>query len=297
MNNIKNSFSIQDLEVLSGIKAHTIRIWEKRYNLLNPKRLNRNIRLYGLSDLQKILNISVLSQEKQRISEIAKLTDRQLEDSVKAISNAQVANNYYINSLIVSMFSLDEELFQEIYDEQIEKTTFEEIFTNTYLPLLQHIGVLWQTGSITPSHEHFISNLIYQKIVLNSANLSTSSSRKSDVFVLFLPESEIHEIGLLFLNYYLKSQGNKVIYLGRDVPFEDLYQIKTQLTNITWVTSFLIDRTLDKKDEFLNQVNDLLTHTKNKFWIIGKIWDDEIQAKYRSENIQFYSGFENIIHA
>ena len=295
MNNIKSAFSIQDLEVLSGIKAHTIRIWEKRYNLLNPKRLNRNVRIYGLSDLQKILNISVLSQEKHRISEIAKLTDRQLEDSVKAISHSNVSSNYYINSLIVSMFSLDEELFQRIYTEQIEKTSFEEIFTRTYLPVLQHIGVLWQTRSITPSHEHFITNLIYQKIVFHSAVLNQTKSKKNDVYVLFLPEGEIHEIGLLFLNYYLKSKGNKVVYLGRDVPFEDLYHINTQLTNITWVTSFIIDKPVDKKIDFLHQSNELLTHTKNKFWIIGKIWE-HLREQNENENIKFYSGFENIIH-
>jgi DNA-binding transcriptional MerR regulator len=294
MNNIKNTFSIQDLEIFSGIKAHTIRIWEKRYNLLNPSRLNRNIRVYNLTDLQKILNITLLYNNHYKISKISKLTDSQLEDAVKTISINQTPNNYYINSIIISMYSLDTDLFEDIYLQQIEKFSFEKLFVHTYLPILYHLGVLWQTDSIKPAHEHFISNLIYQKIVLNTSIIPTNSLQNKGIHVLFLPDGEIHELGLLFLNYYLKSKGEKTIYLGRSIPFNDLFFINSQFKDINWVTSFIIDKPIEEKEIFFNQINQLLEHTKNSCWIIGKIWS-EFKDGNKNDQIVFYKGFEEII--
>ena len=204
MNNIKNSFTIYDLEILTGIKAHTIRIWEKRYNLLNPTRLNRNIRKYTISDLQRILNISLLYKNKFKISKISKMTDSQIAEETKAVALNDFTNSFEINSLIISMYTFDEELFHEIYNQQIEKYSFDEIFMHTYLPLLNYIGILWQTDSIKPAHEHFISNLIYQKIVLNTAKQNKKNDSKEHVYILFLPDGEIHELGMLYLNYLLK---------------------------------------------------------------------------------------------
>jgi len=160
MNKIKDTFTIQDFEILTGIKAHTIRIWEKRYNLLAPSRINRNVRVYSLSDLQKILNISLLYNNNYKISKIAKLSDALLSEEAKTVALSDFSNNYEINSLLLCMYTFDENLFQNTYLKLLKKDSF-----------INHLGLLWQTNSIKPAHEHFISNLIYQKIALNTAAL------------------------------------------------------------------------------------------------------------------------------
>jgi methanogenic corrinoid protein MtbC1 len=294
INKIQNTFTIQDLELLTGVKAHTIRIWEKRYNLLQPTRLNRNIRLYQLSDLQKILNVSLLYRHNHKISGIANYSDRELSNKAKAIALDDVTNSYHINSLIVSMFTFSESLFEEVYQQQSEKQNFENIFVNTYLPLLNHIGVLWQTDSLQPAHEHFISNLIYQKISLNIAAIESKNIKVNNVHVLFLPDGEIHELGLLFLNYHLKLNGNKVIYLGRDVPIENLADINSRFNEITWVTNFIIDKSIEDKTAFINGIQELLAHTNNKCFIIGNVWKSFPQENL-SNSICFYDGFEEVI--
>ena len=183
INKIKDTFTIQDLEILTGIKAHTIRIWEKRYELLSPTRLNRNVRTYAITDLQKILNVTLLYKSGYKISKISKLSDNQIADETKAFALNDFANTYEINSLIICMYTFDQNLFHEIYDQQIEKITFREIFTNTYIPLLTHLGLLWQTDSIKPAHEHFVSNLIYQKIALNIAKIPVNKKSNNPINV------------------------------------------------------------------------------------------------------------------
>lgn len=293
INNIQDTFSIQDLEVLSGIKAHTIRIWEKRYELFNPTRLNRNIRVYNLLDLQKLLNVSFLQKHNYKISKLAKLTERELEENAKSISLKEFPSSYYINPLVVSMFSLDDELFEETYRQQSKKLSFEEIYTSTYLPLLQHVGVLWQTKGVTPAQEHFISNLIYQKIVLNIANIKKDNSNAKQTNILFLPKGEVHEIGLLFMLYRLKLTGAKTIYLGRDIPASNLHDINAQFKKINWISFFTIDRTEEEKKRFISEMEGLLEHTKNTCWVVGNIWKDYLDTKTKG-NIKFYEGFHQI---
>ena len=294
INNIQNTFNIQDLEILSGIKAHTIRIWEKRYGLLNPTRLNRGIRAYSILELQKILNVSLLLKHNYKISELSKLVDVELEKKARTISLEKINSNYYTNSLIISMFSLDEELFEDVYKENIAKASFREVFIYTYIPLLKHIGILWQTNGIKPANEHFISNLIYQKIALNISELNIPVNQSKRVNVLFLPEGEIHEIGLLYMLYHLKLTGEKTIYLGRSIPIENLYDIKSQFQEINWICSFVIDRTEDEKVEFISQMKQLLLHTKNTTNIVGKIWAKQ-SATYASKQISFHQGFDELI--
>lgn len=294
INTTQDSFSIQDLEILSGIKAHTIRVWEKRYALLNPTRLNRNIRVYGILDLQKILNVSLLQRHGYKISEVAKLIDGELEKKAKAISLENSPSNYHLNSLIVSMYSLDDDLFEEIYLAQSEILSFTKIFITTFLPLLNRIGVLWQTNSVMPAHERFISNLIYQKIMLNVSTIGRVEARSKRVNVLFLPEGEIHEIGLLFMLYHLKSSGEKTIYLGRDIPTEDLLSVSSQFQEINWICSFVIDRTDEEKGKFVAQVEKLLMHTRNSCWVVGNMWG-AYSAINTDEKLVFYEGFDELI--
>ena len=295
MNNIKDTFTIQDLEILTGIKAHTIRIWEKRYELLKPTRLNRNIRMYSLADLQKILNVSLLYNNNYKISKLAKLSESQLVEETKLVALTEFSNNYEINSLIIGMFTFDEALFEEIYTQQIKEKSFTKIFIKTYIPLLNHLGLLWQTESIKPAHEHFISNLIYQKIALNIASIPTNTEKNKSVTVLFLPYGEIHELGLMFLYYHLKKKGEKIIYLGKSIPFDNLFYLNSQIKNITWINYFMIDKPLEEKQAFLKNIEKLLAFTKNKCIIVGNIWED-FSKENKNEQIVFESGLENLIN-
>jgi hypothetical protein len=154
--------------------------------------------------------------------------------------------------------------------------------------------MLWQTDSIKPAHEHFISNLIYQKIALNIASLPQNNNDDSSVNILFLPYGEIHELGLLFLNYSLKLNGKKVIYVGKSIPFDNLFYLNSQVKNITWITYFMIDKPIDEKKEFFSNIQKLLSHTKNKCIIIGNIWS-EFEKQNTNNQIIFKTGLEQII--
>jgi DNA-binding transcriptional MerR regulator len=294
INSIKDTFTIQDLEILTGIKAHTIRIWEKRYDLLNPRRLNRNIRVYDLEDLQKILSVSLLYNNNYKISKIAKFTESELSDEAKSFALNEFSNNYEINSLVIAMYTFDEGLFQEIYSQQSKKISFLDIFVHTYIPLLNHMGLLWQTDSIIPAHEHFISNLIYQKISLNIALLPKIETKSEHVNILFLPFGEIHDLGLMFLNYTLKLKGEKVIYLGKSIPFDNLFYLNSQVKNCTWINYFMLDKPIEEKINFLNNIEKLLAHTKNKCIIVGNVWED-FSKENTNDQITYKSGLEQLI--
>ena len=290
INKVQSSFSIQDLEILSGIKAHTIRTWEKRYVVFNPNRLGRNIRLYSLDDLKKILNISVLLKHGFKISELAKRTDEELCVQSRELSMESLPLNFYINSLLISMFSLDEELFEEIYTKQSKDQSLHEIYVSTFIPLFQRIGLMWQTKAIRPIHEHFISNLIYQKIAFKISSIPFIPNSSKTVNALFLPEGEMHEIGLMFLTYHLKLKGERTIYLGRDIPMEDLHHVNAQFPKINWICSFAIDRTKDEKTAFLSQIGQLLAHSHNSCWIIGANWESFSSEPY-DHDLRFYADF------
>ena len=294
MNKIKDTFTIQDFEILTGIKAHTIRIWEKRYNILMPSRINRNVRVYSLSELQKILNISLLYKNNYKISKIAKLSDDLLSEEAKTVALNDFSNNYEINSLLLCMYSFDENLFQNIYLKLLKKDSFIEIFSNTYIPLLNHLGLLWQTNSIKPAHEHFISNLIYQKIALNIAALPNIERTNEPVNVLFLPFGEIHDLGLFFLNYYLKLKGERTVYLGKSIPFDNLFYVNSQIKSITWITYFMLDTSTEVKTMFLDNVEKLVSNNKNTSVIVGNIWND-FSKENKNEKIIFKTSLQDLI--
>ena len=234
MNNVKKDFSIRDLKNLSGIKAHTIRIWEKRYNLLAPERTDTNIRTYGLSSLQKLLNVTLLYHNGYKISKIAKIPEQNIPIVVREIVAKRSSKNHAINSFKLAMVNFaDQTIFHETYNNIIGESSFREVFKNTFIPLLNELGLLWQTGTISPAHEHFITNLIKQKILLNIEKLQHLKPTKTDkVFVAFLPENEIHEIGLTYLNYEIVLRGYKCINLGQTIPMENLVDVMNYFDNI-----------------------------------------------------------------
>jgi MerR family transcriptional regulator, light-induced transcriptional regulator len=218
-------YSINDLEKITGIKAHTIRIWEKRYNVVNPERTDTNIRFYNDEDLKKLLNISSLNKHGIKISEIVKMTSRELCDKIMEISNKSNDYDNYINSLIISMIEIDEDKFEKVLSSAIIKMGFEKTITHIIYSFLNKVGILWQVGTINPAQEHFITNLIRQKIIIAIDGQDNSPRPDAKTFLLFLPENELHEMGLLFYSYIIKKAGHKVIYLGQSVPLKDVLEI------------------------------------------------------------------------
>lgn len=218
-------YSIKDLERITGIKAHTIRIWEQRYNIIQPRRTETNIRYYSNEDLKRILNVSILNNHGLKISKIADLNEDELNQEVKKVVDSNAAENDQIESLIMSMIELDEARFNEIIDKNFAAFGFIATIERFIYPFFEKIGVLWQTGTINPAQEHFVSNLIRQKIIVSIDSIDVKVNPEKDVFLLFLPAAELHEIGLLVYQYVLKSKGHKVIYLGQSVPYEDLSMV------------------------------------------------------------------------
>lgn len=272
MNNIKESFSIRDLENLSGIKAHTIRIWEKRYNLLHPERTDTNIRTYSTSSLQKLLNIALLYNNGYKISKIAKIPEKDIPEKVNEIHRNTNGENQIINTIKLAMLNYDQAQFLRTYDTLLSKKSFREVFHSIFIPLLTELGLLWQTDTITPAQEHFITGLIKQKIITNTEKIQTIDPvRKDRVFVLFLPENEIHDIGLLYINYELVSKGFRTIYLGPTVPLQNLSSLMGIFENATFVSYFTI---MPEPNKIKNYVDDFITQAKpyniSGFWIFGR---------------------------
>ncbi len=193
-----SSYSIKDLEQLSGIKAHTLRIWEQRYNFIIPKRTDTNIRYYDDKDLKLILNVSLLRENGYKISKIADMDQEQIAGAVLEITEKNFSFSDQIHSLVLAMIDLDEERFEKIMSTNILQTGFENTMLSIIFPFLSKIGVLWQTGSITPAQEHFISNLIRQKLIVAIDGCYVPSKEINNKYLLFLPEGELHEISLLF---------------------------------------------------------------------------------------------------
>ncbi|GAB4007473.1 MerR family transcriptional regulator [Spirosoma migulaei] len=216
-----STYSIRDLEQLSGIKAHTLRIWEQRYAIIAPQRTDTNIRTYDDQDLKLVLNISLLKDHGYKISEISKLSPDELASEVVKVSDRQVTYPDQIHALTLSMLDLDEDRFEKIINTNILQFGFENTMIHIIYPFLNRIGTLWVTGSVGPAQEHFITNLIRQKIIvaIDGQSKHTVTGKK---YLLFLPEGEFHEISLLFANYIIRARSNKVIYLGQSLPFEEL---------------------------------------------------------------------------
>jgi DNA-binding transcriptional MerR regulator len=218
-----STYSIKDLEQLSGIKAHTLRIWEQRYSLLSPKRTDTNIRFYDDDDLKLILNVALLNDNGFKISKIASMESNEIREEVMKLTERSLTHDDQIHALTICMIEMDEDRFDKILSTNILKLGFEQTMLNIIYPFMSKIGVLWQTGAINPAQEHFISNLVRQKLIVAIDGQITQGGGKK--FLLFLPEGELHEISLLFASYLIKSKGHKVIYLGQSTPNDDLLSV------------------------------------------------------------------------
>lgn len=255
-------YSIKDIEHLSGIKAHTLRIWEKRYNILDPKRTNTNIRYYDDEDLRKILNVSVLNRNGYKISAIANLTNQSLGNEILNITQSRNVNDGQIENLIMAMVDFDEPKFEKVFNRSLMQIGFEETILNVIYPFFEKIGILWQTGNINPAQEHFISNLIRQKLIVAIDDLSTIPITNPKNFVLFLPEDEWHEIGLLFYSYIIRKNGHRIIYLGTSLPLESLLEIENHIPVSYLLTTIKTSKTAKDSKHYLNTLANYFSDKK-----------------------------------
>jgi len=212
-----NKFTIRDIENLSGIKAHTLRIWEQRYNIITPKRKDSNHRFYDNDDLKHILRISFLYHNGIKISRIAKLESGAIEKIISATAHENTYE-YLINQLMEASLDFDEDRFELVLTDALQEKDAEETMLNVIYPFLQKIGLLWITEHLIPAQEHFSSNIISRKILVATDKLPANFITGKKIILLFTPSLEHHEIGLLFLQYLLKKNGHKVVYFGSHVP-------------------------------------------------------------------------------
>lgn len=287
MNNIQKYFTIKDLENISGVKSHTIRIWEKRYNLLTPQRTDTNIRYYSPDNLQKLLNVVLLYNNNHKISKIAQMSDDSIQALARELALNSATEDEAIDSFKLAMFKFDAVLFNNTYNQLLRDKTFREIFKEVFIPFLNQIGILWQTETLLPIHEHFISNLIAQKIQINIDRLENSVSNTDQTYVLFLPENEIHELGLMYLNYELSLRGNRSIYLGQNVPLNNLSDFFKSEKNICFITALTVQPHDDKIESFFNELEEILINTQHKLIAVGKKAMDADHNSFKA-NITVY---------
>ena len=289
-------YTIKDLERLSGIKAHTIRIWEQRYNLLSPARGGRNIRSYSNEELKKLLNVNFLGQCGFKISEIACLTEEELRQKVAAVTQSNyVASSDYINMLILSMIEMDEAKFHGVINDNLKHSDFEKCIDEVVFPFLRKIGVMWQVGDVNPAQEHFISHLIRQKIIANIDAIPLNAKKSTLTYLLYLPEGEWHELSLLYYTYLLKKLGLKYIYLGQSVPFNDIVAVLSEIMPnclITVITTPLADGTLE---DYLQSMSKLMLHGQilvTGFQLSKHLSPLPANVKIFAETKQFYELLE-----
>jgi MerR family transcriptional regulator, light-induced transcriptional regulator len=239
------TYNIKDVEALTNIKAHTIRIWEQRYNIAAPDRTEGNSRRYSEEELKKLMNIAFLNRNGIKISFLASMTDSQINEKVKQLYLKKRENDDFVNNMIESLITQDDKEFAQLFDQSVLQFGFEGCFNKVIKPLFYQIGILWQTGTIDATQEHFISNFVRQKLLAATDSLPEGDKKRT--FLLFLPDNEMHELGLLFYQYILKKRGFNVVYLGQSVPVEEVKryeQIRKFDFIITSKTNFYSDEDL-----------------------------------------------------
>ncbi len=297
MSLVKKTFSIKDLENLSGIKAHTIRIWEKRYNLLSPERTQTNIRLYSLLSLQKLLNITLLYENGLKISKIAQLKNEEIPLKVREIIDEKSIKNNMMNAFKLSMINFDQSLFYNTYNKLVVDLSFREIFKEYFIPLLQELGYLWQSNTISTTHEHFITNLVKQKVYTNTEKVHRSEYVNNKSFVLFLPENEIHELGILYLNYELNLRGYKSIFLGQSVPIENLEPLIASNEFVEFIAYVTVEPSKEKIDKYLQKFKKKILDKKDCRLSLLGFQTQFVDLNTKPENVSVYRGFEDLIEA
>ncbi len=246
------TYSIKELSLLSGIKAHTIRIWEKRYNMFSPNRTDTNIRRYSDEDLRLALNIVLLQNMGYKISRIARLSSDEVSSLVSK-GNQYATPPPVPESLFLHAMNLEKDRFAAKIQETIDDKGLEWTFENLIVPFQKRMGMLWQAGTITPAQEHFSSNILREVLITSSLQLKPSRLRKEKM-LFFLPEGELHELGLLYYNYIARKEGIDTIYLGQNVPIDDVVEVASKQKVTHLFTSLTLVQPEDVIENLLNKL-------------------------------------------
>ncbi|MCB9246803.1 MAG: MerR family transcriptional regulator [Flavobacteriales bacterium] len=251
-------YTIRDLEALSGIKAHTIRIWEKRYSLLDPDRTGTNIRRYDTLQLRKVLNVALLLSNGHKISKVSNFSEEEIAVQVRQLAEgnkvADLSIENQINQLTTAMITFDERAFEKLFSTIILRHGLKDAFVKVLYPFLEKVGLLWCAGEINPAMEHFITNLVRQKLFCAVDGLLNEETDPSRTWLLFLPPGEYHDIGLLMSYFLIKSHGRRVIYLGQDVPYENLASTIDVVQPANILTFFRTGNAPEERSEFLDHI-------------------------------------------
>ena len=247
-------YSIRELETLSGIKAHTIRMWEQRYGILKAARTETNIRFYSDSELKYLMSIALLNRNGYKISKVAAMSQEEVGVIVTAMLETPSEYATQIDGLTIATIEYDEEKFERITGTAILQLGFEEAMKKIVFPFLQKIGVMWMSGSVIAAQEHFVSNLIRQKLIVAIDGQSKKILPGAKKFLLFLPNAEWHELSLLFLSYLLQARHQKVVYLGASVPIKEVMEVGDVLMPDYYYTIISSALTYHTVPEYLNKL-------------------------------------------
>ena len=276
------TYSIADLEKLSGIKSHTIRIWEKRYNIVSPERTDTNIRAYNDDQLKKILNISFLINNGLKISKIASLSLDELSTKVISLTSSTDSFEAQINDFVICSLQFDEPLFDKTYNSLRKNHTLSYIYENIFIPTLRRIGALWSSGELFPAQEHFLSNLIKQKFY-HAIEEAESTIKRGKKAYLFLPPWEDHDFALLYSNMVLKENGFDVVNVGKTISFESILQCVDKIKPDILFTTFIVGQ---KVTLLQKCCDDLYNHSNTKLFFAG---NPELLRLVNTHGKVFYS--------
>lgn len=266
---------------MSGIKAHTLRIWEKRFDLLSPKRTETNIRYYADDDLRKVLNVSMLINSGEKISKIAALSDDELYTAIQSLDDDESVNQKRINELVNIMLNYDERNFIKTYDACVKKMGHFDTVVKILFPFLNKVGILWLSEEVRPTHEHFMTNLIRNKMIAAVDALPMVKQGKKGV--LFLPENELHELGLILINYVLKKNKIQTYYLGQTTPIQEAKGV-AETVDADFMITYTLQKCKDKLREFLYLYDKIKVNNAYFF-------ENEMQAPL---NLNYPRGVEKI---
>ncbi len=295
---MSSQYAIKDLERLSGIKAHTLRIWEQRYGILKPERTDTNIRYYTADDLKRILNISLLNNNGFKISKIAKLPDEEIIRHAQSILNNYSKESDQIDNLVLCMMEMNEAKFEKIISNCIIHFGFENTIEKIVFPFMRQIGNMWQVGLVNPAQEHFISHLVRQKIIVGIDGLFPEPLTNPKAFLLYLPSNELHELGLLYCHFLIKSKGHKCLYLGQSVPFDDIVSVSDVAPADVIVTTFTNRMEGIGTQEYLKNLSK--SFATSQIMVSGRVFFDGNEQIELPKNVILFESheqFKNVLHS
>jgi DNA-binding transcriptional MerR regulator len=255
-------YSLADLEKLTGIMAGTIRIWERRYHIIKPHRTDTNRRWYDDDDLKRIINIAILNRNGLKISKIATLTDQEIAGKVAALARESTDTEIQINSMIAAMTGLNENAINDILMRSVINTGFEMTFENIVFPFLRRVGLLWHTGSDDVGAEHFVSNIFRKRLICAIDSLPPGDRPDRKKVILYLPEDELHELGLLFYTFTVRKAGHETLYLGQSTPFDALEDVVKRWQPDIIITGALTGLPFSGPEDYLGRISSAFSDRK-----------------------------------